>query len=438
MSSDFSYKKIFRNIGIFGGAQCVTVLAAMIRAKAAALLIGSVGIGLNALFNTISTFITSVSGLGISSSAVRTLSDIDQESTLQAEVRRVRRWCIMTAIGGGGITLLLAPVFSRIYMNDYQHIGTFSLLSIIVFMSLIAGGEMAVLKSCRRIAYLAWATVASAIISVMVVIPFFYYWRLEGIIGGLVISSVLSAAITIVLGWHTIPSVGLWRKPASDYHHLWHRSRPMILLGLAFVGSGIMASGSELLIQSFFATSASLSMLGLYRAGFQLGVTYPGTIFTAISNDFYPRLSAANRDKDLRNLLVNRQIYSLLWIVLPLTIIFIVIVPYLVPLLFSDEFLIVIPMVRMMALALPFKAMTLPIGCLPLALGKSLHFFILELISWALFVVFVLLGYNLGGLLGAGVGVALSQWIDLPIVWLFCRKHYGYHFSLLPANLRQQ
>ncbi len=438
MSSDFSYKKIFRNIGIFGGAQCITVLAAMLRAKAAALLIGSVGIGLNALFNTISTFITSVSGLGISSSAVRTLSDIDQESTLQAEVRRVRRWCIMTAIGGGGITLLLAPVFSRIYMNDYQHIGTFSLLSIIVFMSLIAGGEMAVLKSCRRIAYLAWATIASAIISVVVVIPFFYYWRLEGIIGGLVISSVLSAAITIVLGWHTTPSIGLWRKPASDYHHLWHRSRPMILLGLAFVGSGIMASGSELLIQSFFATSASLSMLGLYRAGFQLGVTYPGTIFTAISNDFYPRLSAANRDKDLRNLLVNRQIYSLLWIVLPLTIIFIVVVPYLVPLLFSDEFLIVIPMVRMMALALPFKAITLPIGCLPLALGKSLHFFILELISWTLFVVFVLLGYNQGGLLGAGVGVALSQWIDLPIVWLFCHKHYDYHFSLSPANIRRQ
>lgn len=212
----------------------------------------------------------------------------------------------------------------------------------------------------------------------------------------------------------------------------------MILLGLAFVGSGVMASGSELLIQSFFATSASLSMLGLYRAGFQLGVTYPGTIFTAISNDFYPRLSAANRDKNLRNLLVNRQIYSLLWIVLPLTIIFIVIIPYLVPLLFSDEFLIVIPMVRMMALALPFKAMTLPIGCLPLALGKSLHFFMLELISWTLFILFVLLGYRHGGLLGAGIGIALSQWVDLPIVWLFCRKHYGYHFSLLPSALRQK
>lgn len=429
MSSDSSFKKIARNIGIFGGAQCFTVAAALVRAKVVALLIGPAGIGLNALLNTISNFIASLSGLGISSSAVRSLSEVTDDEVLRGEVRRVRRWGMLTAAFGGAITLLLAPILSRYYMEDYSHTTSFALLAIAVASITLTGCEMAVMKSSRRVRQLAQCTIVTAILSVVTVVPFIYYWRMEGIVWALVISSLLVALYTLQLGYRLLPTPGLWSLPVSKGREIWHRSRPMLVLGMAFVASGMLSTGADLLIQSVLATTASLSVLGFYRAGIQLGITYTGLIFTAIINDLYPRLSAVHQDTERRNLLVDRQIVVLLCIVVPFTMIFVALVPYLIPLLFSHEFDAICPMVQAMAWALPLQAIALPIGCLPLALGKSLHFFVLELISWTLFALFVLGSYFYGGLSAIGMAIVWSRLIDLLIVVAFCYKNYGYRFK---------
>ncbi len=437
-----SYRNIVKNIGIFGGAQCFTVLAALVRTKMAALLIGSAGVGLTAIFNTIATFVANLSSLGVANSAVRTLSEAvatGDAGIVEDHVRRIRQWGFMTALAGCGLLGCAAPGLSLYYRGDLSGTWTFAALGIVVVMTLLSGCELAIMKACRRVKALALTTILASVISVLFVVPFYYWMRMEGVIWAVVISSFFSSLQVLVIGWRLQPlSRGLLPMAGvrslcrrSCWREFWLRSRPMILLGLAFVLSGVVASGLELCIQSFFVSVASFSVVGLYKAGYQLGVTYPGMVFSAIGNDFYPRLTAVHHDQERRNEVVNRQISVLLFVaVLPLTLLFECLVPYLLPLLFSAEFSSIETMVRWAALALPFKAVALPMAFLPLALGKSLHYLVLESSSWLLLTVFVLVGYKVGDLDAVGVGICLSQVVELLGIWLFCRMKYGYRLTL--------
>lgn len=434
-----------KSIGIFGGAQCFTVLAALVRTKMAALLIGSAGVGLTAVFNAIATFVANLSSLGVASSAVRTLSEAvatGNAALVEEHVRRIRQWSLLTALAGGGVLCLASPGLSLYYRGDLSGTWTFSALGLVVVMTLLSGCELAIMKACRRVKQLAWTTILASVISVLFVVPFYYWMRMEGVIWAVVISSFFSSLQVLLISWRLQPlkrgllPAGGWRRLYGRlcWRKFWLQSRPMILLGLAFVLSGVVASGLELCIQGFFVSVASLSVVGLYKAGYQLGVTYPGMVFSAIGNDFYPRLAAVNSDPGRRNELVNRQISVLLFMaVLPLTLLFECSVPYLLPLLFSSEFSSIETMVRWAVLALPFKAVALPIAFLPLALGKSLHFLVLESLNWVVLCVFVLLGYEVGGLDMVGVGILCCQIAELAIVWGFCRMRYGYRMRLHPA-----
>lgn len=439
-----SYRNIVKSIGIFGGAQCFTVCAALVRTKMAALLIGSAGVGLTAVFNTIATFVANLSSLGVANSAVRTLSEavaLGDTEMVEGHVRRIRQWGLLTALAGCGILLLASPALSLYYRGSLSGTWTFAALGLVVVMTLLSGCELAIMKACRRVKQLALTTILASVISVLFVVPFYYWMRMDGVIWAVVVSSFFSSLQVLIISWRLQPlKRGL--MPAAGFRSLyercrwrefWQRSRPMILLGLAFVLSGVVASGLELCIQSFFVSVASFSVVGLYKAGYQLGVTYPGMVFAAIGNDFYPRLTAVNHDLECRNEVVNRQISVLLLIVvLPLTLLFECFVPYLLPLLFSSEFSSIETMVRWVALALPFKAVALPMAFLPLALGKSLHFFILESLNWIILSVFVVLGYKIGGLDMVGVGILLCHGVELMIVWTFCRIRYGYRMKIYP------
>lgn len=439
-----SNRNIAKSIGIFGGAQCFTVLAALLRTKMAALLIGSAGVGLTAVFNTIATFVANFSGLGVASSAVKTLSEAvatGEVAAIEEQVRRIRQWSVLTALAGCGILWLASPGLSLYYRGDLSGTLTFAALGLVVVMTLLSGCELAIMKACRRVKQLALTTILASVISVLFVVPFYYWMRMEGVIWAVVVSSFVSSLQVLLISWRLQPLRG-GLMPAGGVRRLydrlcwqkfWLRSRPMILLGLAFVLSGVVASGLELCIQSFFVSVASFSIVGLYKAGYQLGVTYPGMIFSAIGNDFYPRLTAVNRDLERRNEVVNRQISVLLFVaVLPLTLLFEGLVSYLLPLLFSSEFSSIETMVRWAALALPFKAVALPVAFLPLALGKPLHFFLLESLNWVALTIFVLLGYKSGGLDMVGAGILFCQVVELVIVWGFCRIRYGYRMRLYP------
>lgn len=425
MSKVPSYKQLFKNTTIFGGAQIFTVLAGVVRNKVAAELVGKVGIGMNGLYVSLNSFISNITGLGVSTSSVPSLSKCYEEKSeceFSQEVAIVRQLALFTCLLGGLLTIAISPFLSKIYYGDYSSIQTFVMLAVVVVSTVMTNAEMAILKSMRRSKEMALLLMVNAIISVVVAIPFYSMWGLDGIIRSLVLTGLSSMILTVAVSYRVSP----YKAISIDRNVLYEKIRPIVYLGLSFVLAGLASTGMELIIQTYMESNYGFETLGLYRAGYQISIVYTGMIFSAINMDFYPRLSAIIGDKQARNELIRRQTKVLLSISAPLIIIFVVVTPWIIALLLSQEFAPIVGMVRWASLSIIVKSMYLSLGFLPLADKKSSHFLILEFISYLLLGVSVIVGYDVYGLTGIGIGILVSNILDAILIYVYSRIVYEF------------
>lgn len=91
------YRQIVKYTGYFGGVQGLNILAALVRNKVVAVLLGPIGLGLISLYNTAVKLIGDTTNLGIPVSAVRYLSECQEEQYRCRMVATVRLWSLLTA-----------------------------------------------------------------------------------------------------------------------------------------------------------------------------------------------------------------------------------------------------------------------------------------------------------------------------------------------------
>jgi O-antigen/teichoic acid export membrane protein len=204
---------------------------------------------------------------------------------------------------------------------------------------------------------------------------------------------------------------------------------PIVRLGVAFVLSGILGSGADLLIRSFLSREASLEMIGLYTASYMLMMTYAGVAFSAMESDFFPRLSAVNNNVEESNLTINRQIEVAFLLVSPMLVAFLVAVPMLLPLLYSSKFMAAISMTKIFVFAIYIRAVKLPVAYLPLAKGDSASFLLLEAIYDVLYVAGVVVGFHYAQLTGAGLAITIVGTIDWMVIVGYAYRKYSYRLD---------
>ena len=81
----------------------------------------------------------------------------------------------------------------------------------------------------------------------------------------------------------------------------------MIKLGLVMVLASIVGSIVKNFINIFIINFGSISDLGFYNAGHTIALSYVGMIFTAMSYEYFPRLSRISEDnKKVRKKIINK------------------------------------------------------------------------------------------------------------------------------------
>jgi O-antigen/teichoic acid export membrane protein len=148
-----------------------------------------------------------------------------------------------------------------------------------------------------------------------------------------------------------------------------------------------------------------------------------------METDYYPRLSAVNHDVAATNLTVNRQMEVSLLIVAPMLTALIALLPILIPYLFTSEFVPVVPMAQVAALAMFFKVLTMPVAYITLARGYSMTYLMLEAAYYVAFVLLMVVGYQYWGLLGTGIAITLAHVFECLMINGYAYKKYGYRMS---------
>lgn len=414
-------------MGIFGSVQGLNLIMGLVRNKLIAILLGPAGMGLASLFNTAVAFLSKTTGLGLSFSAVRNISEAfeqNDEAALLRHIQIIRTWSILTSLFGMVVCMSLGPLLSDLTFSWGDHTWHFVLLAPAIGILAITGGETAILKGTRRLRSLATIQIVSILASVLVSVPLYYFFGQAGIVPVIVLMAFATMLATIFYSYRFYPLRlgGAWG--------LIHEGMSMVKLGVGFTTAGIIASGSEMWIRSYLNVTEDLDGVGLYNAGFMLTITYAGMVFSALDSDYFPRLSACSNCPANLSQVVNQQIEICLLIIAPMITAFILFLPVLIPLLFTDKFIPIIPMAQVAIFSMFFKSLSLPTAYITLSKGDSKAFLAIETLYALTFVALFILLHKHYALVGTGMALTLSYVCEWFFAVGFARWRYNYRPTL--------
>lgn len=431
---DDSYGHVLKYTSVFGGVQGLNILVSLVRNKIVAMLLGPEGMGLASLFQTTVNFISQSTNLGVSFSAVRNVSelfDTGDEARIAHFIKVVRAWSLLTGLVGMLLCILIGPMLSNLTFSWGNHTLHFVLLSPLVALLAVTGGETAILKGARQLKSLAVIQVYGMLSALVIAIPIYYFFGQSGIVPVMVLMGLTMLLLTIQRSYRLYP------LHLTGAKGILGEGMGMVRLGVAFTLAGVLGSGSEFIIRTYLNNVADLKTVGLYNTGYILTMTYAGLVFSAMETDFFPRLSAVNSQWQNCNDIINKQIEVSLLLISPMLVAAQFAIPFVIPILFTTKFMPVVDMVRILLLAIYLRAIKLPISYLPLAKGDSLSYLFLEAVYDILVVLLVIWGYSHWQLLGTGVAITISAVFDYFMImgYSYLKFHYRPTASVLGYSL---
>ncbi len=218
-------------------------------------------------------------------------------------------------------------------------------------------GKIAILQGTRRLKKLASANLTASTVSLLLTLPLYYIFELKGIVPALI----ASAIITFIVFKLFTKDIDIPRFSFSK-SELFHKSKAMLTLGATMSFTSMVVALSAFLVQVFIRSTDGLDAVGFYSAGFLIVNAYVGMIFSAMSTDYFPRLAAINTDNEKMNIAANQQADVAILLITPVIVLFITFTPFIVELLYSSKFNVIIGFVTFGVLGTFFKAVSFSMG----------------------------------------------------------------------------
>jgi len=422
-----SYRQIMKATSLFGGVQVFTILISIIRSKFIAVLLGPAGMGIVGLLTATTGLIGTISGCGLSTSAVKNVSAANNTGNplrIAIIVKVLRRLVWITGLAGSIITIVLSPLLSELTFGNKDYTLAFIWISVTILFNQLSAGQIVLLQGLRKLQFMAKASLSGSILGLVITVPLYYIWGIDGIVPAIIISSI----INLLRSWYFARKVEVEPVRVTKVRTI-AEGKGMLIMGLMISMSGMISMGASYIVRIFISSQGGVDQVGLYNAGFAIVNTYVGLIFTAMGTDYYPRLSAVAADKDLTRQTVNQQSEIATLILAPIIMVFLVFINWVVILLYSNKFVAVNDMIHWAALGMFFKAFGWSMGMILLAKGASKLFFWNELSASIYTLALNLLGYKLLGLTGLGISFALSYLIYSIQVYIISKIKYEFYFN---------
>lgn len=422
-TNDTSYDHVLKYTGVFGGIQGLKMLVSFVRNKLTAKFLGTYGVGLISVYNSISEFLISASNLGVPLNATQRSGELFNDGSageIEHFVMVVRTWVLWTAVLAMLLCLCASPLLSFFFFNSQWDYHVLFMIPVAVSF-LLAEGECAILKGLRQVRKVAIIEGLVALLTLFLTIPFYYYMGMRGVVWGLIFCG-LSSLVTH--GYFSFRLVTYKVSPFSK--NVFFEGLPMVKRGIPYVLAGVSAAGLSMFIPAYILNSENSTMgdVGLFRAGWTLMVGYASMVFVALEADYFPRLSSVNQNTEQMNKTINQQIDVCLHVLSPLLILYLLFLPTVIRLQFNESFMAILDMSVCACFYTFFRALSLPLGYSTLAKGDSMVFLVLELSYNILFGVLVWWLYNAYGLMGAGIALSIGALYDVVIALLVCGYRY--------------
>ncbi|MDE5773532.1 MAG: oligosaccharide flippase family protein [Muribaculaceae bacterium] len=397
--------KVLKVMSIFTGVEGVGILCSIIKNKLVAIWLSAVGIGLFTIFNQVIDTTSYLTSLGLRQSSVRDISRCrGDESLLKRMIMAVRQWSLLAGLGGGLLLAALSWPLAEVIMGSGKYWWNFVLLGGVMLFNALYAGENAIFQGTENYSRLARTGLETAITGLLVSIPMYRWLGDNSVVYSIITYSVLGCVFAVINRDRRYP------------YHLSRRlslneGREFVRLGAYMSVAAFVSTLLQLIFISWLNVEVSTYEAGLYGAGITLVVRYTGLIFNSVGMEFYPRISAHAESSHRVSVFVNHESVLLLLIFTPLVLVLYMILPLLIRLLYSSDFLPIEPMVSIGILSVLFRSVSVIMSYTLVAKGRGRLYMMTEIADSAIGLILLISLYKVWGLPGIGIGLMATHLI---------------------------
>lgn len=428
MTKEHSYRQILRSTSIVGGASVINIAVGLLRTKVAALLLGPAGVGLIGLLQSMMTTGASIAGLGVGNVGTRQIAEASATGGLEAVAATRRALFLLTLMlsaAGALLFWLLRDELALRVLGDRNGSADVAWLAVGLALTVASASQSALLNGMRRIGDLARISVYSGVLSTLAAIVAVWWWGRGGIL-----AFVLAApAASFLLGHWYVAKLGRLQVPATSWSVLAGQWRAMLTLGAAFMVSGLVTNLGQLAARTVIQRDLGPEALGHFQAAWLISMTYLGFVLGAMGTDYYPRLTAAIREPDQVNRLVNEQTEVALLLAGPAFLAMLALAPWIIALLYSREFSEAVGILRWQVLGDVLKVACWPMGFIMLAAGDGRTYMWTQSLAIGVFVLLVALLLPWLGIASTGMAFLAMYVVNLPVVYYLARRRTGFRWE---------
>ena len=422
------YRGVFKATAILGSVQLFNILIAVVRNKCISILLGPVGMGIMGLLTSATGTIAGFTNLGITYSAIKNIASAYEKGdyTTLGKVLYVLQRCIwITGLLGAIICLLLCRQLSQWTFGNTDFTISFALLSISLFLTQLTNGNLLILKGCRNINYYAKANVLGNFLSLFITVPLYFWLGIDAIVPALILFSI-STFLCAYFYRSRLRLVQI-RTERGEFKEI---SKDILIAGIAFSAAEFFPLIASFYIRTFISNNGGLTDVGLFSAGFAILNGYVGMIFTAMSTDYIPRLSAVSDDDHQLELVINQQIEMSILLLFPLIVLFVIFGKLMILILYSSQFYPMIEMIYWRGLGMLFKVPNWCFGCILIPKRESKAYFYFSILSALFYLGMNMLLYRMWGVKGLGISFLLSHIFDASVSYWYINRKYQINYKI--------
>ena len=406
-----------RATGIIATGTAVSLLVSVLTSKALALLVGPTGVGIYGLMQSVLGVAGIVFGLGLATALVRSTASALASTRLdQVASLRTTAWqlglvmaLVMTLLGFAARNWVAGTI-----LNNEALAGAVPVLGLAAGLMLLWSIETGALNGHHEISVLTQATVASSLLGGVAIAVAVALSGVDGIAVGLLGAAGAGLAASTILAGRAIGSPPLLKASGAL-----RAARELLALGIPYALSQLAGTGAQLVLPVLVLYLLNAEAVGYYRAAVTISVGYLAFALNALAQDYYPRVAAAPTE-ELRGL-IERRTRLVLALGVPVILVMLAVAPVAVALLYSGAFE---PAARILQWQLIGDLLKLPAWAMAFAIlarGRARAFFGVELVGGATLAVAVVVGINMIGLEGVGIGYLAAYATYYAVVWVVAR-----------------
>lgn len=426
-----SYSNILKRITAFGGVQAFNILTALARGKFVAIFLGVEGMGVSTLYSSSTATIQQISSLGLNLAIVKEVAASKGDSGKGGRIMQTAiRMVLATALLGALVCALLAPVWSRLTFGNGDETASYVWLGLFVALSTAGAGYLALLQGMGEVKRLSKSSVVGGVAGLVCGVPLYWLFGVRGIVPAMIILALCTFLFYYISYRKACAGGDTREKGKLRFAEMRPVAARLISMGFILLVASMAGTLVSYLINLYIRSRGSVDDVGLFQAANSITNQYVGLIFSALALDYFPRLSAICHDRKMLREVVNRQTEIVMYVATPLIIALILTAPLIIRVLFTKDFMPIMPLMRWMGFGMLVQALAFPLGYIYVARDDRKVYLAMECV-WAniCWLGCSLLFYHIYGLIGLGISLVARGVIDFIINCAICARRYGFTYS---------